>query len=387
MFSNKSSAMNFDPTEDADNIFCVVIRVPIVFILFLSLWSLSLVGIENIHIRSSHVFANKLNPDVVPGTPFQVALYSGILFLCLVSSVYVSSSLPENKGYGVWTFCMLVLVLSLLPSAHTYRAQFWYLLKTTERIFSPKGQVFFIEVFVADALTSLAKTLSDIGLIIWFWTLYDDRLMPTASSHIINPNVSKCLLQGCMATLPFLLRARQCKVCYDNEENLTRKKNHLMNFIKYISSFPVVWIPVTQSIFQLQSTSFFNFIKYSALILNSGYSLLWDIKMDWGLFGKSPRWPGTRKITLMNCAWPYYAAVLVDVFLRFSWLLKLMESCDTCSFMDSKLAFEIIEICRRAMWFVLRVEWEFISINDEKNLQPMLQLNSEGNTKPLVHVI
>lgn len=121
--------------------------------------------------------------------------------------------------------------------------------------------------------------------------------------------------------------------------------------------------------------------------INATYSLVWDIVMDWGMMSNptamvqqavGPCGTGIFQSSSdgvhkgRNCleialrprlrfgAALTLVVVILDTFLRFSWTLRFYEH----SLFSSKDAYilctEFLEVFRRSVWNLLRVEWELI---------------------------
>jgi len=347
--------------------------------MFLGLWSVCLAVLEHLRIPCGDVFANQAMPHLMASNSFEILVQSAVLFLILFLSYTISSILEWSRETAVIFFYSNFILLLFLPLSRVFRAECWYIFRIFRRILNPGNQVYFVEVFVADALTSLAKAMSDIGTAFWWFSLFDSQFI-YVSKNPDGPAVSRYLIQGAFATLPYYLRARQCKISYDNETDAEIKRNHMLNLLKYCSAFPVIWTAIAQKLIQNSNISpFLSQLKVGFMVLNSAYSFYWDVRMDWGLFGEHAKWLGVRRTTLINSPLAYYFAIVTDFALRFSWFVQYHYKCDVCIFLDATFVFEILEICRRTMWFIFRIEWECIS----KGLQPSLQ----GSKKGLVHVV
>lgn len=246
----------------------------------------------------------------------------------------------------------------------------------------------FVDVFVADAMCSLSKVFFDWGMLIHMATHYPHPV-PKDYHMIVFPSLA--------AAIPFIIRARQCLIMY-NIGRIARDKSryaHIANAIKYSTSIWPLCVSVYQKLLPTSGQQAVEPILITLVIINSCYALYWDIVMDWGFFA-SPTLavsaacaatapmisqsaaggpnklepPGT---TNGNTSPSCHHAVLrprlrfgegvsmlvlgADTILRFSWTLrffpKLFSSND--SFV---LATQFLEIFRRALWNLLRVEWE-----------------------------
>jgi hypothetical protein len=83
--------------------------------------------------------------------------------------------------------------------------------------------------------------------------------------------------------------------------------------------------------------------------------------MDWGLLQGRAASPGLRRSLLYPNAWPYYLAILLDIALRCTWSSKvLFVGMDSVSSELVKAVVEVVEVARRCMWNMLRVEWELV---------------------------
>lgn len=93
-------------------------------------------------------------------------------------------------------------------------------------------------------------------------------------------------------------------------------------------------------------------------VINSVYTSVWDVVMDWSLGDPFAANPFLRKTLGYKKVWTYYVAMLIDPMIRFNWVfytfipLQIQHSAVT-SFL---VAFS--EILRRGMWTLFRVENE-----------------------------
>ena len=103
--------------------------------------------------------------------------------------------------------------------------------------------------------------------------------------------------------------------------------------------------------------------------INTIYSFLWDVLMDWGLCMQSnSKYPFLRDKLLYSHPAVYYLAIFMDLALRLCWSLKLSSHLQHhASGLAFIFLFEILEIFRRFVWNFFRVEWQVIS--DEQKRQ------------------
>lgn len=92
--------------------------------------------------------------------------------------------------------------------------------------------------------------------------------------------------------------------------------------------------------------------------LNSIFTTIWDIVMDWSLMDPSADRPLLRKNLGFDVAWPYYLAMLVDPIIRSSWFFYIVYAGQNPGMQSYILA--LAEVLRRFMWCFFRVENEHI---------------------------
>lgn len=99
-----------------------------------------------------------------------------------------------------------------------------------------------------------------------------------------------------------------------------------------------------------------SFITFA--LLNAVYTSVWDLIMDWSLGNPYAKNPMLREVLAFRRVWVYYAAMVLDVVIRFNWIfyaifIKNIQQSALLSFM---VAFS--EVCRRGIWSIFRVENE-----------------------------
>ncbi|CAN0023270.1 unnamed protein product, partial [Heterosigma akashiwo] len=319
-------------------------------------------------------------PDVPLGSPKSIAYYTFFLFVLLWICVFGVAPLagPGSQYLSAIVFVASALVFSVLPSGSTFRAHCWYVARVLYFVFLPGSEVYFVEVFVADALTSISKVLADMGHLFWVVTIYSAQIQSRAQPILVGGSFSHQLFRCLFASLPYFLRARQCSIARRGEQNKAKRRTHLLNHLKYLSAFPVIWTPVFQAALPPAHSQWIGAVGRAAALLNTLYSLYWDIVCDWGLTS----WGKGRPITLCpGGPAAYRLAAALDAALRFAWLLKLPGAarapplcpgggggapCWLAAAVDAPLTFQVLEAARRALWFVLRVEWECLASHLEK---------------------
>ncbi|KAI8340182.1 SPX domain-containing protein [Chlamydoabsidia padenii] len=126
----------------------------------------------------------------------------------------------------------------------------------------------FRDFFIADELNSLAFSL---WMEIYFFCVYGWHW----NDLDIHCNVPKMWVSPCLACLPPLWRGLQCLRRYYNSKEV----HHLVNGLKYVTSIMATIFVGARRIHPSPTIEAFWII---VSIINSTYTSIWDIKMDWG---------------------------------------------------------------------------------------------------------
>lgn len=243
---------------------------------------------------------------------------------------------------------------------------------------------------------------------------FDWGMLWLLASHYPNPvppSAKSIIIPSCFASLPYLIRARQCLVMYSVglQKNDSKRYQHILNAIKYSTSlFPLIISAFQKTEAGQKIKSQLEVTLIILLTINASYSLVWDITMDWGMMQKPS---AVVHLTMGQCAGIppskdtsncgdialrprlrfgtslSLLVLILDTFLRFSWTLRFYESYVFSSNGAYILCTEFLEVFRRAVWNLLRVEWELIKQNRAKKAAEkedgimLVNLKSDSNRK------
>ena len=197
----------------------------------------------------------------------------------------------------------------------------------------------------------------------------------------VPKNIQHILIPSAFAAIPYFIRARQCLVMYSvgRIKKESGRFNHLWNALKYSSSIFPLCLSAFQKTLKPESQASLDQFLIVLLVINSLYSLYWDIVMDWGMMQANPigmRLCGTKPMELLQkgrrISWlqtilrprlrfglAMSALILMsDSLLRFSWCLRFVEKGLFASPDAFVLCTQFLEVFRRALWNLLRVDWE-----------------------------
>lgn len=93
---------------------------------------------------------------------------------------------------------------------------------------------------------------------------------------------------------------------------------------------------------------------------SSLYTWIWDVTMDWGLGRPQYKFLGDSQ--MFSRKWVYYAAIVADLFLRFSWTLTLIPPRSSRDWLPRYVApvTMVLELFRRTFWSFFRLENEHL---------------------------
>eukprot|EP00588_Corethron_pennatum_P000288 CAMPEP_0194300912 /NCGR_PEP_ID=MMETSP0169-20130528/61520_1 /TAXON_ID=218684 /ORGANISM="Corethron pennatum, Strain L29A3" /LENGTH=460 /DNA_ID=CAMNT_0039051135 /DNA_START=5 /DNA_END=1391 /DNA_ORIENTATION=- len=227
--------------------------------------------------------------------------------------------------------------------------------------------VAFADVFFADAMCSLSKVFFDWGMI-WTMAFYYPEPPPETLKAIFLPSLA--------ASLPYLIRARQCVLCWAEGKlkNDPARYLHLLNALKYSTSLFPLCISAYQKTMTSSEDDQFKVERILVIFLaiNAGYSFAWDVVMDWGMAqnpiscattggeGASFLERSCMRPRLRFGAVASLAILVADAFLRGSWMLRFYDKYMFSNVDTYVLTTQFLEIFRRAIWNLLRVDWEMV---------------------------
>ncbi|GFH46290.1 hypothetical protein CTEN210_02764 [Chaetoceros tenuissimus] len=309
-----------------------------------------------------------------------------ILTLYLTSFVYIQVMAGSTIG-AIFMFYFLVLVGVLLPlpstawirsASSTVFLRAWELVKPRCTCITGKPRpVPFVDVFFADAMCSMSKVFFDWGML---WILASHYPSP------VPPSLETIIVPSCFAAMPYLIRARQCLIMYNVglKKNCPKRYQHILNALKYSSSlFPLIVSAYMKTVGGERNAVQLEKILIALMIINATYCLIWDIVMDWGMLDNPsavvsqsvgtciPKFSGPeyKKVSCLDAALRprlrfgtplTVVVVLIDICLRYAWTLRFVEHAIFPSNDAYILCTEFLEVFRRAVWNLLRVEWEHI---------------------------
>lgn len=357
-------ARNIDGGWSIDGLFDlatgIVLYVPVIFrasaiaLLFLCGWGINIRVFERAHIPFRAVLGFQRDDAHASGVFGAARQLTLVLCACfLVHEAFVRRDNEVGMAAAQVTFWVVLVSLCTFSKQPAY-VRLRSFLAARMRTFIAMREVHFVDVLMADVLTSMSKLLVDM------------RVVLCTFLGLFVSNVGGACMQGAvgplLASLPFAVRSVQCIVAYRASDS----KHNLVNLGKYLSAFPVIWVSALrhqsapiEGIGLDQHDRTLQIAWLYAVTINSMYSFIWDVTMDWGLCrdSRSPH-PLLRRELRFGAVW-YYLAIVGDLGLRLCWSLKLSSHLQRHATGQAFVfLFEVLEVVRRISWIFLRVEWE-----------------------------
>eukprot|EP01106_Pelomyxa_sp_JSP_P003997 TRINITY_DN1610_c0_g1_i3.p1 TRINITY_DN1610_c0_g1~~TRINITY_DN1610_c0_g1_i3.p1 ORF type:complete len:198 (+),score=33.44 TRINITY_DN1610_c0_g1_i3:52-645(+) len=167
------------------------------------------------------------------------------------------------------------------------------------------------------------------------------------------------VIRPAFGALPALWRLLQCLRVVHDKHN----KWQIINAGKYATSILVSVSSVLHGTFP----SSIALLVLWIVVVSCGtlYSFTWDIYFDWGLGRHKAKNPLLRDVLMFKHTPLYYFMMGANLLLRLAWTLTISPEAIGVGVWVNPEAFKTLiatlEICRRGMWNVLRVENEHIS--------------------------
>uniref|UniRef100_A0A674M9M1 Xenotropic and polytropic retrovirus receptor 1b n=1 Tax=Takifugu rubripes TaxID=31033 RepID=A0A674M9M1_TAKRU len=337
---------------------------------FLLIEFLFLLGINTYGWRQAgvnHVLIFELNPrnNLSHQHLFEIAGLLGVLWcVSLLSCLFSDSILVPMQANPLALYGLFLLFLINPFKTCYYKSRFWLLKLLFRVVTAPFHRVGFADFWLADQLNSLGVVLMDLEYMICFysfeldWKKHDGLISNVCNSYSYG-------VRAVIQCLPAWFRFIQCLRRYRDSK---RAFPHLVNAGKYSTSFFVVTFAALYNTHKGESRAdaqIFFYLYISCLIVSSCYTLIWDLKMDWGLFDRNA---GENTFLREEIVYPhkayYYSAIVEDVLLRFSWTLTITLSTvvkfhGMADILATLLA--PMEVFRRFVWNFFRLENEHLN--------------------------
>ncbi|KAH7858067.1 hypothetical protein Vadar_019627 [Vaccinium darrowii] len=249
---------------------------------------------------------------------------------------------------------LLILLLGVLlcPLNIIYRSSRFFLLACLFHcLCAPLYKVTLPDFFLADQLTSQVQALRSLQFYICYYGRgdYKQRL-----NTCVDLGTYKTFL-FIVAALPYLCRLLQClRRVYDERDPMQG-----LNGLKYFSTVVAVCMRTAYSI---SGATHWNILAWIASVIAAIASTYWDLVIDWGLLQKNSKNRWLRDKLLVPHKTVYFAAMVLNVLLRFVWLQTVLKFSVSFLHIQTLTAIvAVLEIIRRGIWNFFRLENEHLN--------------------------
>ncbi|CAN0054746.1 unnamed protein product, partial [Ectocarpus sp. 6 AP-2014] len=318
--------------------------------------------------RINYIYLFDMDPRAV-SSPLQVfnnVAAETVVYLANLLLYYkiLMNRFPPILPAGCLPLLLCFYVISQVIFPVHKSKEFWRVI--FKSLVAPLCKVDFFATYVTDVMTSSVKTTQDIAWTFCFF-LSGDFLLNLEDYHRKGSSwqhsaVYVNLVIPALCVLPLWLRFQQCVRRYHDTQ---KRFPHLANCLKYSMSFTVALFGVFTP--PHSTTTTVKILWFVMYVVSTLYTFSWDVLQDWGL--GHPVYGFLRKKRLFPRLSVYYAAVVLDLVLRFNWLYSLIPpGHNPLPFIHSSTLPVVIttnvlvcEFLRRTMWGFFRVENEHLN--------------------------
>jgi len=356
-----------DPDNDAN--FFFVFHVYRGFALILAyMWFLAwnVYGWTIYYVNYRNIFAFNYHYSTLSEIVKRTSIFTTILMLTLLWYIlirededfaYILGFIP--KEYSPLICWVLFLGYLFFPSFKYFNGEGRrYFFKLIKNLFIYSFiSVDFPITWATEQFISFVIPIRDIEFSICYYT----EKMLSGKDELYCSYTERLSLALIATAFPLLLRIIQClRIMYQKHHRLVFSSD-FFNAFKYFITLITVTFSFLYSLEQNSQLYFSLWVVFS--ILSTGYSYFWDLKMDWGFLESVSKYKYLRN--QLSYAKPafYYSAIIINLFMRFCWILTLSPGIMGIFLRKQSFnfLFGVIEMVRRAIWNFFRVEMEHIA--------------------------
>ncbi|KAG5421696.1 SYG1 [Candida metapsilosis] len=252
-----------------------------------------------------------------------------------------------------WIFFGVMLVLFVWPTNAFYgSSRRWLQFALWRLLLSGFYPVEFRDFFLGDIVCSLTYTMGNLP---FFFCLFSHHWRGTLGGQPASANTctsSRSRLMGFFSSLPSIWRLLQCIRRYMDTGDWFP---HLANMMKYAVS--TIYY-MTLSIYRIENKERNRIVFIIFAAINSIYTSIWDIVMDWSLLQTGSKHFLLRDFIFYKKPYYYYIAMVLDVILRFQWIFYAFFTHQIQQSAITSFCVALAEILRRFIWIFFRMENE-----------------------------
>ncbi|KAK0596056.1 hypothetical protein LWI29_012817 [Acer saccharum] len=265
---------------------------------------------------------------------------------------------PKTNDYKALTellplgLVLLVIVIVICPLNILYRrSRFFVLSCLFHCICAPLYKVALQDFFLADQLTSQVQAFRSLEFYICYYGWGDYKLR----KNTCKTNDVYDTFYIIVAVIPYWWRFLQCiRRVYEEKDRMQG-----YNAVKYFMTIVAI---STRSAYSLYKGMGWKIIAGITSAIAAIYCTYWDLVVDWGLLQRHSKNRWLRDKLLVPCKTVYFAAMVLNVILRFAWLQTVLDL--KLGFLHEEIVITIfasLEIIRRGIWNFFRLENEHLN--------------------------
>lgn len=275
-----------------------------------------------------------------------IMFFSLSLFMWFGFNDFWPKAIPSR--FWPWFFFGSGVLLMFFPFNALFLESRKWIIVTLWRLFlSGLYPVEFKDFFLGDIFSSLSYTMGNLS---FFFCMYATNWQDVIEGELACGS-SRSHLMGFFSALPAVWRLLQCLRRYADSGDWFP---HLANMGKY--SFTVIYY-ATLSVYRIHSTTSNRAVFILFATINSVFSGLWDIFMDWSLMQN-------KRMLRDDIIFPaefYYFSMVWDLVLRFQWVFYVLFSRQIQQAAVTSFCIAVAEILRRFVWLLIRMENEHLA--------------------------
>ncbi|XP_017223893.1 phosphate transporter PHO1 homolog 10 isoform X2 [Daucus carota subsp. sativus] len=246
----------------------------------------------------------------------------------------------------------VVLLITICPFNFMYKSSRFFLIRCFFRcICAPLCTITLADFFLADHLTSQVQALRSFEFYTCFygWGKYVKGESKCHELDVYN------VFYFIVAIIPYWIRFLQCvRRLFEEKEPV-----HAVNGFRYFLTIVAVAI---RTAFELKKGTTWKVLAFISSIVAIVFNTYWDIFVDWGLMQKRSKNSFLRDKLLVSHKSVYFAAMVVDMILRFAWLQLVLKFNVIALRGDAITSLcSCLEILRRNIWSFFRLENEHVN--------------------------
>lgn len=357
---------SLDPDNDSNfNFVFHVYRGFALILVYMWLLAWNVYGWSSYSVNYKNIFGFNYHYSTLSEIVKRTSIFTSILMLSVLWYVLIREDedfariLFIPKDYAPLIPWVLFLAYLFFPNFKYFNGDGRrYLFKMVKNVFLYTFvHVDFTIMWATEQLLSFVIPIRDIEFSVCYYT---QKIM-TGEDGLYCSYTERLSLILIATAFPLILRISQCLKMMYQKYHCFKLCLELLNAFKYLTTLITVIFSFFFSLDQNSELYFAMWVFFS--IISTVYSYFWDIKVDWGFLESSSKHKYLRKQLSYTKPGFYYSTIIMNLFMRFCWILTLSPGIMQIFIRKQSFnfLFGIIEMNRRAIWNFFRIEMEHIA--------------------------